>query len=158
MNRHNGAMTEDIPSEAVVDTWISLIRAQHHVLTAVEADLKAAGFPPLAWYDVLLELRKAGEDGLRPLEIEARLLLAQHNVSRLIDRLEKAGHVIRHKHEKDGRGQRIELLPAGQDLLARMWPVYRAAINRHMGRKLVDDAAAKVLTELLRRLLPAKGA
>lgn len=157
MNRHNEAMIEDIPSEAVVDAWISLMRAQHHVLAAIEADLKAAGFPPLSWYDVLLELRKAGEDGLRPLEIEARLLLAQHNVSRLIDRLEKAGHVARRAHETDGRGQRIELLQAGRDLLARMWPVYRAAIDRQVGRRLVDDAAARVLAELLGRLLPAEG-
>ena len=154
MNRHNDAMTEDMPSEPVVDAWISLMRAQHRVLAAIEADIKAAGFPPLSWYDVLLELRKAGDEGLRPLEIEERLLIAQHNVSRLIDRLEKAGYVIRHAHEKDGRGQRIELLPAGRDLLARMWPVYGAAINRHMGRKLFDDAAAKALTELLGRLLP----
>lgn len=156
MNRHNGGMTENMPSEAVVDAWISLMRAQHHVLSAIEADLKAAGFPPLSWYDVLLELRKAG-GGLRPMDIEERLLLAQHNVSRLIDRLEKAGYVARRAHETDGRGQRVELMPAGRDLLASMWPVYGAAIKRHMGRGTVDDAVARVLTELLSRLLPAEG-
>lgn len=153
MNHYNGAMTEDIPSEAVVDAWINLVRAQHHVLSAVEADLKLAGFPPLSWYDVLLELRRAGDGGLRPLEIEARLLIAQHNASRLIDRLEKAGYVVRRAHESDGRGQRVALLESGRDLLARMWPVYRAAINRHLGRKLGDDDAANRLAELLGRLL-----
>ena len=66
------------------------LHAFHTINSAVEVDLKRAGFPPLSWYDVLLELRRAGDDGLRPLEIEARLLLAQHNVSRLIERLEKA--------------------------------------------------------------------
>lgn len=152
MNLHNGDMSEESPSEAVVDAWIALVRAQHHVLSAVEAELKAAGFPPLAWYDVLLELRRAGGDGLRPLEIEARLLLAQHNVSRLVERLEKAGYVIRRAHESDGRGQRIGLTPAGGDLLARMWPVYRAAIGRHLGRKLGDDDA-RLLAGLLNRLI-----
>ena len=153
MNHHNGAMSENTPSEAVVDAWIHLVRAQHRVLSAVEADLKVAGFPPLAWYDVLLELRKAGERGLRPLEIEARLLLAQHNVSRLIDRLEKAGLVERHAHATDGRGQQIRLTEAGRELLARMWPTYRAAIQRHVGVMLGDDDSARSLAGLLARLL-----
>jgi DNA-binding MarR family transcriptional regulator len=153
MDLHNSAMTEQNPSEAVIDAWINLVRAQHRVLTAVEADLKASGFPSLAWYDVLLELRKAGEDGLRPLEIEARLLLAQHNVSRLVDRLEKAGYVERKAHESDGRGQRIRLTTDGRDLLTRMWPTYRASVDRHLGRKLGDEAAAQSLATLLGRLL-----
>jgi len=153
MNRHNGGMTNEIPSEAVVDAWINLVRAQHRVLSAVETDLKRAGFPPLSWYDVLLELRRAGDDGLRPLEIEARLLLAQHNVSRLIERLEKAGYATRKAHESDGRGQRILLAASGAELLARMWPVYRAAIERHVGRKLSGDDAARDLAGLLGRLL-----
>jgi hypothetical protein len=29
--------------------------------------VKAAGLPPLEWYDALLELGRAGADGLRPL-------------------------------------------------------------------------------------------
>jgi DNA-binding MarR family transcriptional regulator len=152
MNHHNGRMTEDIPSEAVIDTWIQLMRAQHRALSAIEADLKGAGFPPLSWYDMLLELRRAGDDGLRPLEIEARLLLAQHNVSRLVDRLEKAGYATRRAHETDGRGQRVVLTPSGAELLSRMWPVYRAAINRHVGRKLGSGEAAAALTDLLKRL------
>ncbi|MBL0374430.1 winged helix-turn-helix transcriptional regulator [Rhizobium sp. KVB221] len=146
-------MNEDIPSEAVIDAWINLVRAQHRVLSSVETDLKSAGFPPLAWYDVLLELRKAGDDGLRPLEIEARLLLAQHSVSRLVDRLEKAGHVERKAHETDGRGQRIRLTSEGRGLLEQMWPAYRSSINRHIGKKLRDDDAAKELAALLGRLL-----
>lgn len=153
MNQNNGAMTEDIPSEAVVNAWINLVRAQHRVLSAVEADIKAAGFPPLSWYDVLLELRRAGEDGLRPLEIEARLLLAQHNVSRLVDRLEKAGYVLRRAHAADGRGQEIAITPEGRELLARMWPFYRTAISRHVGQKLPDDDAAATLAGLLGKLL-----
>ena len=143
----------DHPSEAAVTAWIRLVRASRHVLGAVETDLKKAGFPPLGWYDVLLELRRA-ETPLRPLEIESRLLIAQHNVSRLIDRLEDAGHVERQPCEEDGRGQVIGLTQAGRDLLRKMWPAYRAAIQRHVGGKLTDEQAAK-LARLLGRLLEA---
>jgi hypothetical protein len=36
----------------------------------VDKALKAARLPPLAWYDVLLELRRNDRIGLRPIEIE----------------------------------------------------------------------------------------
>lgn len=147
-------MSADIPSEAVVDAWVRLVRAQTAVLGAVEAELKAAGFPPLEWYDVLLELKRAGRSGLRPFEFEGRLLIAQHNVSRLLDRLEKAGLVERRRHEQDGRGQVVVATEAGLDLQRRMWPVYRQAIQRHVGRKL-EAREAEQLGRLLGKLLGA---
>src|SRR5262245_21222144 len=89
------AMPERHPSDAAIRTWTRLIRAQQSTLSAVEADLKAAGFPPLGWYDVLLELSRTEGEGLRPFALEEKLLLAQYNLSRLLDRLEAAGHVER---------------------------------------------------------------
>lgn len=145
-------MTTKMPSDATTEAWINLMRAQQKVLGAIEADLKSAGFPPLSWYDVLLELRRAGEAGLRPMDFEDRLLLAQHNVSRLLDRLEKAGFVSRQAHESDGRGQRIHATEAGLELQKRMWPAYGAAIGRHLGQKLGGDEEAKVLAGLLERI------
>lgn len=141
----------DHPSEAAITAWVRLVKASRHVLGAVEADLRTAGFPPLGWYDVLLELRRAGGP-LRPLAIEGRLLIAQHNVSRLIDRLETAGYVERQPCDEDGRGQVVVLTDAGQALLKRMWPVYRSAIQRHVAAKLTDDGASR-LSQLLGRLL-----
>lgn len=140
-----------IPSESTVIAWVRLIRASRQALGAVEGDLKDAGFPPLGWYDLLLELRRAGAP-LRPLEIEGRLLLAQHNVSRLIDRVEKAGYIERQPCEEDGRGQVITITTTGRDLLRRMWPAYRAAIQRHVGAKLSADQSA-TLGRLLQQLL-----
>jgi DNA-binding MarR family transcriptional regulator len=124
------------------------------VLDAVEEDLKAAGFPPLAWYDVLLELRRADGAGMRPMELQAQLLLAQHNVSRLIDRMDAKNLVRKKRATDDGRGQLVEMTEAGRDLLRRMWPVYRRAIQRHMGSKLdanETDRLAALLGKLLDR-------
>ena len=80
---------ETVPQ--AIDAWARLQRASGNVLARVEARLKAAGFPPLGWYDVLLELSRAEDKTLRPVEIEKRMLLAQYNVSRLLDRLAAAG-------------------------------------------------------------------
>ncbi|MHA1546375.1 MAG: MarR family transcriptional regulator, partial [Alphaproteobacteria bacterium] len=81
-----------MPSDETVRAWTAMVRAQQTVLGAVEADLSKAGFPPLGWYDVLLELRRAGQ-GMRPVELEKTLLIAQYNLSRLVARLEKAGYL-----------------------------------------------------------------
>jgi DNA-binding MarR family transcriptional regulator len=149
-------MTERLPSEAVIRTWARLVRAQQQALTAVEADLKAAGFPPLAWYDVLLELSRAAGGELRPFALEQELLLAQYNLSRLIDRLEKAGYVERKTCPEDGRGQVVAITTSGRALLKKMWPTYRAAIGRHVGAKLSEDDATR-LAALLGKLTDAKG-
>ena len=142
-----------MPSRSVQQAWVMLVRAQQTLLAAVERDLKITGFPPLSWYDLLLELEAAGADGLRPLELEKRLLLAQHNVSRLIDRLEKAGLAARRPCEEDGRGQIVAITDAGRDLRERMWGVYGAAIQRHLGERIGTKKRAKALAALLAPLV-----
>ena len=147
-------MPEPPPSNAVVRAWTRLIRAQQAALSAVEADLKTAGFPALAWYDVLLELSRAKGGGLRPFALEQELLLAQYNLSRLLDRLEQAGYVERLACAEDGRGQIVAITASGRALVKRMWPTYRAAIARHVGAKLSEDEAAR-LAALLGKLTGA---
>jgi len=147
-------MPERLPSDAVIRAWARLIRAQQSVLGAVEEELKAAGFPPLAWYDVLLELSRA-QEGLRPFALEQELLLAQYNLSRLLDRLEGAGYLERRACPEDGRGQIVAITGAGRALVKRMWPTYRAAIARHIGGKLSEEEAARLAT-LLGKLTNAK--
>jgi DNA-binding MarR family transcriptional regulator len=139
------------PSPSITRAWVRLMRAQQFVLSAIEQDMKAADLPPLGWYDVLLELTRAEGGRLRPYEIEHRTLLAQHNLSRLLDRMEKAGFVRREIFLEDGRGRWVIVTEAGQTMQARMWGVYALAIQRHLGDKL-DAAQADQLSELLAEL------
>ena len=139
------------PSPPAVTAWARLVRAGTAVQAAVEADLKAAGHPPLAWYDVLLELSRR-EEGFRPFELERELLFAQYNLSRLLDRMEDAGLIARRPAPGDGRGNVVVITEGGRALQKKMWPAYRAAIAHHVGDKLTDDDAAK-LGVLLGKLL-----
>ncbi|HLH90250.1 MAG TPA: MarR family winged helix-turn-helix transcriptional regulator [Xanthobacteraceae bacterium] len=148
-------MAEKPPSEAVVRAWTRLVRAQHVALSAVEADLKAAGFPSLGWYDVLLELSRARDGGLRPFELEGRLLLAQYNLSRLLERMQAAGHVGRRPCPQDRRGHLVFITDPGRLLMKRMWPTYRAAIARHVGAKLGEEDAARLAALLGKLIEPA---
>lgn len=134
-----------------VHAWARLVRVSGALVSAVEADLKAAGMPPLGWYDVLLELERAGDAGLRPVELQARLLIAQYNLSRLIDRMEAAGLVARAADPDDRRGQRLRITAEGLRQRKAAWPVYRAAIGRHVAARL-GPGEAQALAGLLGKL------
>jgi DNA-binding MarR family transcriptional regulator len=139
-------------TEAAAKTWALLVRVEQSLLAGVETELKAAGFPPLAWYDALLELSRTPGGYMRPLDLERAMLLPQYSTSRLIDRLVKAGLVIRKVCPIDGRGQFVEITAAGKKLRQRMWPSYAAAIERHVGAKLSREDVAK-LGDLLGKLV-----
>src|SRR5919107_1413876 len=83
--------------------WVYLVRAERSVVDSVEAEVAAQQLPPLAWYDVLLELSRRPDRRLRQGDLQAKMLFAQYNLSRLIDRLEKAGLVRRETCPVDAR-------------------------------------------------------
>jgi DNA-binding MarR family transcriptional regulator len=146
-----------MPSKSVVRAWARLMRAQRIALTAVEAALRRAGMPPLAWYDVLLETERAGEAGARPFEIERTLLLAQYNLSRLLDRIEREGLIAREACVEDGRGQMVRITERGKALRRAMWPVYARAIESAVGERLNAGEAETLMTLLGRLVEPASG-
>lgn len=142
------------PSKAAVLAWARLVRTHQTALSSVEAALKAADHPPLEWYDVLLELERAGP--LRPRDLQVRLLLAQSNLSRLLDRMVAAGAVERRSCDDDGRGHLVVATVAGRALRRRMWPTYADAIETAVGKRLKDDEA-RLLADLLGRMIEPDG-
>lgn len=136
------------PSENVVKAWTRMVRVQRMVLNSIEADLKQAGFPPLAWYDVLLEVRNGGAGGVRPKDLQEQLLLAQYNLSRLVDRIENHGCIVKAQSPDDGRGSVLTITEIGRGLIDRMWPVYAAALQRAIGERVTDPEAATLATML----------
>ena len=145
-----------MPSSSAQAAWTGIVRASRTVVGAIEADLKEAGFPPLSWYDVLLELSRAEEGRLTPGELEGRTLFAQYNLSRLLDRLESEGLVQRVPFPGDKRRQYVEITGPGLAWRKVMWPVYGAAIERRLGALLTDEEA-ETLARLLEKLIgPAK--
>jgi len=141
-----------LPTEETISAWIQLHRMHRMLLDKVENSLKSNELPPLDWYDVLLELHREGSRGLRQYEIGERVLLNKHNLSRLIDRLEKNRLVRRHVCTEDGRGNRIKITTEGSRMLKQVWPVYSQAIQEHFGSKLSSLECAE-LSRILGRVL-----
>lgn len=144
-------MSQDL-AESVITAWARLIRAQQALLERVEADLKAAGLPPLAWYDVLLELYRAEGGQLRQFEIGDRVLLSKYNLSRLLDRLEQEKLVRRHTCKEDRRGANVAITAQGRTMLKKMWPVYERGIEQYFARHLSTQEIAQ-LADLMGRLI-----
>ena len=138
-------------SDAVTKAWVGLVRARHAVVSAVEADAKEAGVLPLEWYDVLWDLERH-EEGVRPFELEQRLLFAQYNLSRLIDRMEEAGLVKKLTCPTDKRGHMLFITEAGRRQRKATWPIYARSVNKHLADKL-SDAETEKLAGLLGKLM-----
>ena len=118
-------------TETETQTWIGLVKAQQHLIDKVEEELKKAGFPQLSWYDVLWELERSDGGSLRLNDIGDRVLLDKHNVTRLVQRLEKEGLVSRDKCPVDGRGVFACITEKGKKLRRQMWKVYEKVVREN---------------------------
>jgi DNA-binding MarR family transcriptional regulator len=102
--------------------WRTLARTHAAVSGRVQEALTEAGLPPLAWFDVLSTVAEA--DGrVKMGELAEALAITRGGLTKLVDRLVKAGLLERAFCETDRRVSYATLLPAGAELLNEMLPV-----------------------------------
>lgn len=101
-------------------------------------------------FDVLATLRRAGSPyELSPGELAASTMVTSGAVSKRVQRLEAAGLVARTVDERDARGRRVRLTPAGLDLVDRTVEAHVANERRLVAA--LDAAERDELAGLLRR-------
>lgn len=131
-------------SESRQRAWARFFVAQALLVERIEAAFAEAALPPLDWYDLLWVLERADREkgpaspprGLRMADLADKAVVSRSNVTRLADRLEKAGLVERSNCPIDGRGTVCALTAKGRALRAKMWTVYRRQIDAHFGEHL----------------------
>jgi DNA-binding MarR family transcriptional regulator len=111
--------------------WRSFLEAHALVTRRISRDLADAGLPDLSWYDLLWALYRQPDRSLRVKDLAREVVLSPTAMSRFVDRVEAAGYVRRLPDPDDRRALQIELTAAGEELLRRMWPVYRRGIEEH---------------------------
>lgn len=139
------------PGDWRVGVWRSFLRAHAAVLRDLERELERDAAMPLAWYDVLLTLAQAPERRLRMADLADSVLLSRSGLTRLVDRIEKAGLVRREPSPDDARGTYTVLEPHGLHRLREAVPVHLAGIQRHWLAHF-DDDELQTLGKLLTRL------
>ena len=145
------SMAKAESTAAASRAWAALLTAREHVMDRAELALSHAGLPPLAWYDVLWALEQAPAGRLRMFELAEKLVVARYNLTRIADRLEKAGLIERQSCSSDGRGAFCVLTKSGLRMRARMWPTYRAVIERLVAGHIKTSDLA-VIEESLSRV------
>lgn len=140
--------------ESHLAAWRGVLNAQTAVVARTEAALAAAGLPPLAWYDVLWAIRRAPDRRVRMSELAAGLTISRGGLTKIADRLERAGLIRREPAADDGRGLYAVLTPDGNALLRRMWPVYSRVLHETFAAGMTGDEAAVIARALGRIQAP----
>jgi len=133
--------------------WRGLLRVHAALVRELDAELLDAHDLPLSSYDVLIYLRDAPGRRLRMAELADSVLLSRSGVTRLVDRLEREGLIVRDSCTSDGRGLYAVLTDAGEELLARARPTHLGGVRERFLRHFGDDELRQLAT-YWERVLP----
>jgi len=141
-------------SSSEPDTWFRFVRAHRCLIREIERRLAAAGLPAYAWYDALWGL-ESGPDGARRMsELADVMAIERYNLTRLVDRLEAEGLVIRSRASDDGRGAYAAITESGKVLRRKMWKIYEGAVEE-LFLSQFDDDQQRVFSQALERAAKA---
>jgi DNA-binding MarR family transcriptional regulator len=131
---------------AELGAWRGMLRAQAALVRALDAELEQAHNLPLTHYDVLIYLGAAPGRRLRMAELADSVLLSRSGVTRLVDRLERDGLLVRDTCTSDGRGCFAVLTDKGEELLSRARPTHLAGVRErflsHFSEEELEALAA----------------
>jgi DNA-binding MarR family transcriptional regulator len=128
--------------EAVISVLRTAAMVQRHISQVVEA-----GGVTIQQYNVLRILRGAGSAGLPTLAIRDRMIEEAAGITRLLDKLETAGYVIRERSTPDRRQVLCQITPAGLKLLSSLDEPVDAVNVTALG--VLGDAEQATLIQLL---------
>jgi DNA-binding MarR family transcriptional regulator len=111
------------------DAWRSLARTHAAVSGRLQDSLAGAGLPPLAWFEMLAAIAAADDQRMKMGDLADALVITRGGLTKLVDRLVKAGLIERTFCETDRRVSYATLLPAGAELLAEMLPIVSAELD-----------------------------
>ncbi|HEX6753517.1 MAG TPA: MarR family transcriptional regulator [Solirubrobacterales bacterium] len=133
------------------EAWGALTRTHAAITGRLQEALAAADFPPLPWYEVLATVAEAPEERMKMGDLAEALVITRGGLTKLVDRLVKAGLLERTFCETDRRVSYATLLPAGRALLDEMRPVVVAELKVAFAAKL-SSTEADALRETLERV------
>ena len=129
----------------------SLLGAYAALSRELSASLVATHGLTINDYGALLLLSRAGEQGMRRIDLANQLQLSPSGITRLLDRLEDQGLVGKGECKEDARVSYAVLTEAGLDKLKQAAPGHVEDIDRRLSAALSDEEI-RTLGELLARL------
>jgi MarR family transcriptional regulator, organic hydroperoxide resistance regulator len=117
--------------EDLRDLFNELIRFEIELWNAVDARLRADFDLPLSRFEPMQII--ARRPSCRVFDIADELSLTVGGTSKLVDRIEAAGHCSRRANPDDRRSSIIELTPAGRRLLAEATEAFEDELRIRVG-------------------------
>ena len=109
----------------------------------------------IAKFNILIVIKHLGnEDGIAQNVISQKLLVSASNITKLLDKLEKNGMIIRTSSNNDRRVKLIKITDYASKLLDEVWPLYCAEVEKITEKLDAKDVAAsqKILLQWLDKL------
>ena len=129
--------------------WLRLLTCTNLLGADVRQRLKLAADTALPRFDILAQLERAGGP-MSMGDLSKRLMVSNGNVTGLIDRLAREGHVERVASAADRRVQMVSLTEAGAAFFAAIADEHRRWIGEMMSGLSADEMTT--LYDLLARL------
>ena len=123
------------------EAWRSLAMTHAAVSGRLQEALAQAELPPLAWFEMLAAIAAAEEERMKMGELAEALVITRGGLTKLVDRLVKAGLIERTFCETDRRVSYATLLPAGTELLEEMVPVVSGELELAFAARLSERQA-----------------
>jgi DNA-binding MarR family transcriptional regulator len=123
------------------EAWRSLAQTHAAVSGRLQDALAQAELPPLAWFEMLAAIAAAEGQAMKMGELAEALVITRGGLTKLVDRLVKAGLVERTFCDTDRRVSYATLLPAGAELLEEMVPVVSGELELAFAARLTERQA-----------------
>src|SRR5580693_2173574 len=120
------------------EVYLSILRTASELSHTVDQVFRPFDITP-SQYNVLRILQGAGTDGLCRNEISERMVTATPDMTRLLDRMEKAGWVTRKRAEDDRRQVSTHITKSGMELLETLETPTRDFVMRLFSGTRVSD-------------------
>jgi DNA-binding MarR family transcriptional regulator len=135
------------------EVYLSILRTASELSHAVDQFFRPFNITPLQ-YNVLRILRGAGTDGLCRNEISERMVTATPDMSRLLDRMERAGWVTRERAADDRRQVSTYITKSGIELLTKLETPTRDFVARlFAGAPVIDLKTVLKVNDQIRTTL-----
>ena len=134
-----------------MDAWRLLLEVHHELTHEMDRELREAHGLRLDWYDVLVQLN-AADGRLRMHELADATLFSRTDCTRIVDRMERAGLVVRERATEDGRGVYAALTSAGSTMLREAAVTHVRSIEQRFTGLLSEDEAATIAAAFRRVL------
>jgi DNA-binding MarR family transcriptional regulator len=128
--------------------WPMLLETHALLIDLLEGELDEIGGLPLTWYDVLVQLEMSSEGRLTMKELSRSVLLSKSGITRLVDRMERAGMIARDACPSDRRVVYAKVTDEGRALFKKASPVHHRGIVEHFTSYVTKEEAAAMKSAL----------